>query len=274
MFLPFFFFEIRHGFEQTKTALNALAHGGGGLVTVHGLTKPQIVHSFFMHWTTLLQIPFELSLVILITLAVIFALLLAKKKVLLSKPERTLLLFLFSLAVGCLGLYLSVHNPVWEYHFTGLEIFWLLLLGIFLTKIPLIKYVAYGGVLILLIMQILAFSAGLHTSLLATGSLVTKEYIVKTIAKDAGGKTYTVYAYSPSIYIYEYTYLFRWLAGKDVPYDPGAVVRKGNVYLILPPAKKSALDDFINYRTPAELYKTIETLSIPDGTIIIKRSLE
>jgi hypothetical protein len=273
IFTPFFVFEVRHGFEQTKTALNALVHGGGGLVTVHGLTKLQIIHSFFMRWTNLLQTPFELSLAILIALIAIFAMLLVKKKISLSKAEKTLCLFLFSLAVSCLGLYLSVHNPVWEYHFTGLEIFWILLLGIFLTKIPLIKYIAYVWVLILLITQIVTFSTGLHTSLLATGSLVTKEYIVKTIAKDANSKPYTVYAYSPSIYIYEYTYLFRWLASKNVPYDPGAVVREGSVYLILPSGGGSAIDDFINYRTPPKLYKTTETITMPGGTTILKRSL-
>ncbi len=273
MFLPFFIFEIRHGFEQTKTALTALVHGGGGLVAVSGLTKPQIIESFFARWAQLLQTSSNLSLVILVVLSVVLVILFLKKKVIFSLSERGMLLFLLSVAIGCLGLFLSVHNPVWDYHFTGVEILWVLLLGIFLTKIPLLRYVAYGWILFLLAMQVVGFWTMLHTPVLGASSLTTKEYIVNTIAKDAKGKTYSVYAYSPSIYIYEYTYLFRWLASKDVPYDPSAIVREGDVYLILPPEKQSALDDFVNYRTPSKLYKTVKTLSIPDGTTILKRSL-
>jgi hypothetical protein len=273
MFLPFFIFEIRHGFEQTKSVLTALVTGGGGIVTVHGLTKPQIIESFFTRWAQLLQLSSNLSLVVLVALVIILVVLFLKKKVIFSPPERRMLLFLLCLSVGCLGLYLSVHNPVWDYHFIGIEVLWVLLLGVFLTKIPFLRYVAYGWIVFLLVMQIVGFWTMLHTPVLGASSLTTKEYIVNTIAKDAKGKTYSVYAYSPSIYVYEYTYLFRWLANKDVPYDPSVIVKKGDVYLILSPDKQSALDDFVNYRTPSKLYKTVKTLSIPDGTIILKRSL-
>jgi len=112
----------------------------------------------------------------------------------------------------------------------------------------------------------------LKTSVLATDSLAAKEYMVKTISNDAKGKEYTVYAYSPSIYIYEYSYLFRWLTGKEIPYDP-ALIRPGKeVYLILPQDKKAVLNDFINYRTPVKLYQTVKTWTIPNGTLILKRS--
>ena len=273
MFLPFFIFEVRHGFEQTKIALMALAHGGGGIVTVHGLTKVQIIGSFFGRWAQLLQLSSNAGLVILAILIAILVILFLQNKVHFSKAEGSLLLFLFSLSVGCLGLYLSVHNPVWEYHFTGIEVLWILLLGVFLTKIPFIRYLVYVWILFLLCIQIMGFWGTIHTSILTADSLTTKEYIVNTIVKDANGKTYSVYAYSASIYVYEYTYLFRWLADKDVPYDPSAVKREGDVYLILSPEKQSLLDDFVNYRTPPKLYKTVKTFSIPNGTTILKRSL-
>jgi hypothetical protein len=271
MFLPFFIFEIRHGFEQTKTALTALVHGGGGLVTVSGLTKPQIIESFFARWAQLLQTPSNLGLVILVVLLAVIVILLLKKKVNFSLSERGMLLFLFSLTIGCLGLFLLVHNPVWDYHFTGIEILWVLLLGVFLTKIPLLRYVVYGWIIFLLVAQIMGFWGMLHAPVLGASSLMAKEAIVKTIANNANRKTYSVYAYSPSIYVYEYTYLFRWLANKDVPYDPSAVKREGSVYLILPSGKQSALDDFVNYRTPYKLYKTTAIWHNIDGVVIVKR---
>jgi len=272
-FLPFFVFEVRHSFGQTKIALKALLHGGGGVVTIHGLNKWGIIESFFARWTELLHLPSGISLIILAILAIALLLLLLTKKISFSKSEKILSLFLFSLTLSCLGLYSSVRNPVWDYHFIGIEIFWMLLLGIFLIKIPYIKFIAYGWILLLIVMGTIGLLGSLKTPVLATDSLIAKEYMVKTISNDAKGKGYSVYAYSPSIYIYEYSYLFRWLAGKEVPYDP-ALIRPGKeVYLILPPGKKAVLNDFINYRTPAKLYKTVKTWTIPNGTVILKRTV-
>jgi hypothetical protein len=149
-----------------------------------------------------------------------------------------------------------------------------LLLGIFLSKIPFVRFIAYGWIFVLILMQALKFFGNYQTSILATDSLAAKEYAVKIISKDANGKTYSVYVYSPSIYTYEYSYLFRWLVKKDVPYDPNLIGRQKDVYLIVPQVNKSVFDDFINYRTPQKLYKTVRTWSVPNGTVVLKRSLK
>lgn len=88
---------------------------------------------------------------------------------------------------------------------------------------------------------------------------------------DAKNTEYTVYVYSPSIYSYEYSYLFRFMANKEMSYDPGRIERKGTVYLILPPAQKAIIADFISYHSPSNEYKTAATWHIPDGTTILKR---
>jgi hypothetical protein len=272
-FLPFFIFEIRHGLEQTKTALTALINGGAGQVIIHGLTKLQIIESFLSRWSQLLHLPLNLSLVILFILLIIFPVLALKNKSRFLRQEKIMLLFLMSLAVSCPGLYLSVRNPVWDYHFIGIEIMWILILGIFLTKIPFIKYVAYFWLFLIVLMQVISFSETLRTPILTTDSLATKEYVVNLIANDAKNKTYNVYAYNSSIYTYEYSYLFRWLGKKEVPYDPGLIKKQGDIYLILPKEKTSLLDDFINYRTPQNHYKTSKSWTIPNGALILKRSL-
>jgi hypothetical protein len=272
-FLPFFVFEVRHNFQQIRIALTGLLRGGGGLVTAHGLSKPGIIESFFSRWAQLLGLSFYLGLIVFVVLSSCFLVLFLLRKIHFLKTEKTLLLFLFSLALGCLGLYLSVRNPVWDYHFIGIEIFWILVLGIFLTKIPYLKYVVYVWIVFLVLNQIISFQKNLNASVLTSDSLAAKEYMVKTISNNAKGKGYSVYAYSPSIYTYEYTYLFRWLAGKDMPYDPALIKPQQDVYLILPPEKKPVLDDFVNYRTPVKLYKTVKTWAIPNGTLILKRTL-
>src|SRR5260370_32634779 len=66
-----------------------------------------------------------------------------------------------------------------------------------------------------------SFTNSLHANPYANGPLFTKEYITDTVALDAKGSPYTVFDYSPSIYQYEWSYLFKWRHAKDVPYDPG-----------------------------------------------------
>ena len=59
----------------------------------------------------------------------------------------------------------------------------------------------------------------------------------------------------------------------NVPYDPSLNPTESQlVYLILPPTQNSsAVEDFINYRTPNTKYMTGKTFEIPDGTKILKR---
>jgi len=269
-FLPFLIFELRHGFVQTKIALKALV-SGGGIIGISGMSKAEIVKSFFTRWAQLLQLPFNLSLIILAILVVLLVLLLLKKKISFSLFHKSLILLIISIAISCFALYLSVKNPIWDYHFIGVEVIWILLLGIFLTKIPFAKFFAYCWIAILIAISIIVFLKNIDTPNPTANSLAAKEKIAKIIINDAGDKNYSVYAYNPSIYSYDYFYLSKWLAKKDVSYDPGLTKREGYVYLILPAEKKALIEDFINYRTPSKLYRTIRSWNMPDKTLVLKR---
>jgi hypothetical protein len=105
-----------------------------------------------------------------------------------------------------------------------------------------------------------------------TSSLATEKKITNTIISDADSANYNVFAYSPSIYSYEYSYLFKWLDNRDFPYDPGANKIKSNlVYIIVPPSSKKTMQNFINYRTPDLKYLTVNQWRFQDGSIVIKR---
>jgi hypothetical protein len=100
-----------------------------------------------------------------------------------------------------------------------------------------------------------------------------KKEVVTTISGDANGKAYTVYAYSSSIYTFEYSYLFKWLAEKDVPFDPSKNPQGSEtVYLIVPLKQDANVADFINYRTPNALYHKVKQWEIPENAIILKET--
>ena len=270
MFSPFLIFEIRHGFMQTKVALNALAKGGA-VVGLHGLTKPEILWSYFARMSPLLQSPVDLTVKLVITALIVIGVLIFLKKIVLTNFDRQVLLLLCCITIGVLGIYLSAKNPVWAYHFIGSEVIALMLLGFILSKLKPVRFVILIWVFYLTVAQVQGLVASYKIDPLTQSSLYTKEQEVKIIQKDAGNTVYAVYAYSPSIYTYEYSYLFRWLAKKDFSYDPAQIQKEKVTYLILPAGDKAKLDDFINYRTPVKVYTTIRKWHIPDGTTILKR---
>lgn len=271
VYLPVAFFEARHGFFQTKAAIKAVTHGGAVVGQLHGLTKPQIITAFLNQFAHFLQIPFTPAVFLVIVFLCFIGILYFTKGLEISLLQKRLLAVLGCLTVGFLGLYLTARNPIWIYHFIGADILALLLIGFVLAKIKPLQYVLIIWLVLVSITQYHAVLADNKINPLSQTSLFTKEYFVKTILKDAGDTTFAVYAYSPSIYTYEYTYIFHWLGQKDFSYDPSQIKKEKVVYLIAPSVDTSVIADFISYRTPAKEYKTVKTWHIADGTTILKR---
>lgn len=271
-FLPFLLFEVRHGFHQTKTAFNAFVHGGA-VVALHGLSKPEIIAQYFMKFSTLLQVPNVIGVVLVLLSVLLLIYLSLRKKISFTFLELRLIGLLGCITLGVLGIYLSAKNPIWGYHFIGADVIALLFIGFLVAKIKPLQYILFLWVVVLTGLQIVNLVASMHASPFVSSALYTEEYIVRTIQHDAKESNYTVYVYSPSIYSYEYSYLFRYMANKDFSYDPGLIKREGIVYLILPKANQAILTDFINFRSPQNVYKTTKIWHIPDGTTILRRSL-
>lgn len=271
-FLPFIIFELRHGFNQVKTTLN-LFYAKGSVVAVTGLSRDMILQNFFGSGAGLLKMQnTAFSLFLFLGLGYIFYLL-VKGKVKYDIFETRLIMFIFSVICGILSLYLTSKNPVWPYHFIGVEIIFLLIIAIFIDKNLLLRRITLLIAFYIFFLNATSIPKAFSANQLTSHSLATQKYIVKTIHIDSKGKEYTVFAYSPSVYVYEYDYLFNWLFKKDVPYDPNANPHNSNlVYLIIPPVDKNIAMNFINASTPDTNYVTSKKWDIPDGTTILKRS--
>jgi len=272
-FSPFFLFELRHDFTQTKTFINAFTHFGG-VVQTTGLTKMQIIQEFFGRLATLLQTPLLVSCAIFF-LGVFYIFFKWKtKEITFSDKKKKLILILVSIAVGVLALYFTAKNPIWNYHFIGVEIIFLLSIGIILQKSrPLQILSAFWIVYLLISFSITSFQSISIDPKTVSGNVVAEKKVVEKVNANADGKDYTVFVYSPSIYSYDYSYLFRYLYNKDVPYRPELNPTDSSlVYIVFPPQVKSSIyTDFIHYRTPVSEYKTVKQWTMPSGSTIIKR---
>lgn len=269
VFWPYIIFELRHQFLQTHTLFNAILHQGA-VVSITGLTKTQIITNYFERFGQLLSLSLTFSMIFFVITLVLIIFLTSKHKIFFSNIQKKLIIVLVTITIGVLTIYLSAKNPVWDYHFIGAEIICLLAIGLIAAKIKYLKYILFIWSVYLAIVGVVNYLHYFSINPINGGSLMTEEFIVHTIATDGDSTPYSVYAYSPSIYTYEYDYLFRWLVHKDVSYDPSMIEKEKIVYLILPETKKNLLDDFINFRTPS-IYKTSKTWKISDGTVILKK---
>ncbi len=269
-FMPFIIFELRHGFMQIQTALSVIT-SGDSVVAVKGLNDGQIVIEFFGKLEKIFLLPFSFAITIFGLAAGYFLYRFKKEKKSISSPEKKVLLLLVCVTSALMLLYLSSKNPVWSYHFIGTEIIFLLFLGVFMHKSLVLKIIFGCVALFVAYSTLSSFAASSKISPLTNSSLITKEYIVRIIHQDAKEKDYTVFAYSPSIYTYEYSYLLKWIANKDVPFDPGSNTNKPDLIYLIIPSSTPNKDDFINSKTPQKNFKTTKTWKIPDGTTIVKR---
>ncbi len=268
-FLPFLIFEIRHNFSQTKTIISVVLSSSSA-VGYRGFGKQMIVEYFlgiankpFMVRGILGNLP---GLFILGSIFYLF------KKKLFNDNEKKLSTFLLFLSAGLLSLYLYSKNPVWNYHFIGVEIIILLLLGLIVKHFKILRGLLSVYVVFVILINIVSFATFLKSAInepYIIISLQTKIHVLDLIKKDAK-ENYSVFVYDPAIYTYDYDYLSKWYLKKNVLKNREDASGKAS-YLIIPKTSNAVRQDFINNKTPPEKYITDKTWNIPEGTQIIKR---
>lgn len=258
-YLPVIMFETRHGFQQTKAFINAFVNSAfyhKAVVGQIGIPKDELLSHLLAVPAGILHLPLEIFIPI--------GLLLLLWAIWKGALKNKLSLFLFFCLASLLLIYSSTKNPIWPYHFIGVETVFLLLFGLVINKSKVLTVLVGILSLWLLIAAFASFFNPFVPNYLTIPSLASKESITRFVLADTGSKSYGVFAYSPAIYTYDYDYLFRWL-GK------GNNSSAGNIYLIIPPTTRAVYEDFIHYKTPDSGYRTLWEKNMPDGTTIIKR---
>lgn len=266
--LPFFIFEARHGFMQIKSLIYTLSKSSA-VVSQVGLTKIQIVQNFIERSSIALSLPSKLSLFIVVVIVGGIVFNLSKKKIY-SKDDLKLLLFLILNVFSLFVVYLGTKNPVWAYHFISAEVIFIFLILLAIKKNRFLEYIFLFWALVILISQIIFFSKSFskHTN---PGELMAKKSNVEFILKDTKNFSYMYYAKNPSIYTYDYDYLFRWVGEEEKKYSQPSLDKATNIYIIVPYDVRNDKVGFTLNRTPDNQYYTSNQWIREDGTIIIKR---
>ncbi len=276
-FAPFVFFEARHGFNQTKSLLKTITDSflyNTPAVGYVGLSSSQINQQTINRFFKLLGIEkMEIYFTLVFFLGLFFFIFnFYYKKIQLNLLESKLVLLLLLILGSILTIYKTSENPVWVYHFIGIEVIYLLLIGIFINKFKFFRKLLIIWVLIIAVVHIYTYIVSVKVSSYSLSSITTKKHIVDTIFLDDQDRRFTVFVYSPSIYTFDYDYIFAWYAKDKYLYMPDREIKGENpVYLIIPKTDPGIFQDFINYKAPDLLYKTDKEWVIEDGTTILKR---
>lgn len=269
--LPFIVFEVRHGFNQTGAFYHAVSNSmfyNSAVVGQVGLSKIEILATFQQTLSNLLQIPKLFLPIFEIPTAVWLIVKIFRKQILLTVEGKRLFWFLTLTLLIVLYLFFSSKNPIWDYHFIGVETIFLLFLGLLCTKSQFLSRLFVGWVAVLLVMKIFDFIKTPIPDYLKVQSFQSKKIIVENIYRDANGTKFIAYSYNPALYTYDYDYLFSWLGQKHDEINDAETV-----YLIIPESPPLVIEDFIHYRTPDKNYITASQIQTPDKTLVIKRKL-
>lgn len=274
-YIPFLLFEMRHGFNQIKIIVNAFVLGitkGVSINIGHGYSKPEIIHYFFVQGEKLLRIPSMLILPLLVlSLGYIMYKSKKAKKSGLSGDEISLLALIGINAVAVLFVFLTTKNPVYDYFFTSVEMFFLIVALVVTKKIPVLKY-------LIIALTFYVFFMRINSEFKSAGNkggspdYASKRDTVDLIYKDAKKQQFTVYIFDPAIYTYDFDYIIGMYKDK-YGYEPHrADAGDKTVYVILPENKdQGALDSFTTYHTPNGQYSTVQKWTMRDGTVVLKR---
>jgi hypothetical protein len=274
-FIPALIFELRHQFLQTRSMLAAFAALSGKTLQgeVMGFSIREKLGYFFTTIARLLQFKEKFTIYIYLFLLFIVIHLLRSKRLSLKKNEKILFTLVITIMASVLGVFVAAKNPVWHYHYIGVEVLFLILLGFIAGRSRMVKIFLSIWVVVLLMTNVRGLIRAFGDNPLEIpASLASRKSIVQSIYNDAGGRQFAYHAYDPAIYTYDYDYVFKWLAESEKLAEPlKESGQSGLVYLIIPQAPLDIQMDFINYKTPNEMYVTLKAWKAADGTLIMKR---
>lgn len=254
-FTPTLLFEVRHGFHQTQVLIETFSKFGD-VVTVKGISKQLIPQEFMITLGKVLHVPSAIATIIFLLVSIWVSYLVLTKKLRFNKLDIRISVLLLSLLGSIVFIYMTARNPVWQYHFIGVDILFLIIIGFIVHKLTALRYVLSTWAIIVIGMVLYTHFTTFNYNMVS--GLDDQKDVVTAISQDGKQSDYNVLVYTTSIYAYDYSYLFRWLVNKEVPYDPSANQAKDVVYLILPKDEDPKVLDFINYRTPHSQFRTAE----------------
>lgn len=281
-FLPQIVFDIRHDFLMSRSILNIFTGSDQGLFVSgekssylllakdHLLTLYENFRSAFINDGYAKYIP---NLLIILILGSLF---IVKKKKIFEKEYNFVSLIMKLLLIIFLLTFVYPF-PLRYWFLTGFQSFYLILLGILLSKLLTERL---GKLIVLVIFAVLTFYSMQRIYILyfnppndgGAEKIKGKLNAIDYIYEDAKGKPFGLLVFTPSVNTDAYDYLIFWHGKKEYGYMPYKD-KKRIFYLLM---ETDSAKPWSNKGWRETVIKTgiiLETVTLPTGLIIEKRSM-
>lgn len=192
-----------------------------------------------------------------------------------DKLQRVALFGILCIIFAHLVVYVFYRNLVFGFYFTLLAYAVVLLSAQAIARLMKTK----REWIVILFLLVTAFPAMYNTyrsfpvDMKDTGGMVKikgKEEAIDFIYKEAGGKPFNLFIFSPPIYTYPYDYLLSWYAKKKYGYVPGTE-KKGTAFLLIETDFRRPWRSNGWLETVIKTGTIIHTWTLPTGFIIQER---
>ncbi len=246
--LPTILFELKNQFGQTKLLLGSIGHT---VVTVSGLTNIEILRQF--------------------TPGIVLGLL----PVIIKKTSR-FVWFLTALVLITIVVYIRNPNPIWSYHFTGLELIFLVL-GTAIAKPLLEKFekIIIACLAVFLIFK-LAILIQTPDNIMNFDNLATRRQVVEFILSDQAKQSqicgFASFGRTAFERNYEYEYLLNLDSKNRHLLVPNVNSNTENcVYVAFPKVTNNELESYLNSVTQVGQWGTKWKKEFPSGLLLVFR---
>lgn len=278
-FLPMLLFELRHGFMGiggfTKYLFGPKETGASFLPSQKIVVDH--ISSFFNAFMDVFPkniMPPQILLLIVLVPAIYF---LYKEK---NVELRKFVTFLFLLFPIYFLVFLFFRNTIWVYYLIALNVAYILLFSYSVAssfkKNNYLLKIFYILFLLLVVMKTLPALTNVfiydYQDYGGTAKIKGKTDAIDFIYNDAKGEKFSLFVFSPPIYVYPYDYILWWHAREKFDYMPDNV-KTGTFYLLIEKDNdelwyKGWLETVIKYGT------VIWEKTLPSGFIVQKRIVQ
>lgn len=284
-FLPQILFDLRHNFLMSKSAI-AIFRGSEQGLYVGGENKGYSyligdhLFSFFNNYSSSFlrdglakYLPYLFLIFILLAIQK-----LVKKESFFQGKESEFLTSICRLLLIIFLLSFIYPFPIRYWFLTGFQSFYLIILGLILSKIFIDRF---GKAIIIFIFFISLYYSWQKIDTLyfhppddgGAEKIKGKLKAIDYVYKDANGKTFGLLVFTPAVYADAYDYLIWWHGKAKYSYMPHKE-KRGTFYLLMETDRSKPWSNKGWLETVIKTGKIVKTATLPTGIIIQKRSIE
>lgn len=279
-FLPFFLFELRHGFLALNGLVAYLQNPPGNTLMFHLFILRDHAYDYWYNFTGTF---FDNALIQHQFLPIVLAVLLIYGSVSFIRSSsgdiRSFGIFLLLLmAVSWVVMYVLIKNRIWDHYLLHLHSVYIFLFGI--TYLWFVRQKKHMVVYVYVFFMAVFAMNGIYRAYIVwrydffdkggTHKIAGKKEAIDELYKDASGEPFNVLVFSPAIYTYPYDYLFQWYGKKTYGYVPGHA-KEGIVYLLIEPDPSNPYSVQGWKDTVVAGGSVVSTKTLPSGFEIEKR---